>query len=136
MAGTGPAANPFSRRSRSGANGTWAKIPSTGYEGPIPDWPLNNDPSDAEWKIWTDVWRTPQACMWVNNGLERTVARYVMASALVEIEPTAGMMAEVRHLDDRLGLSSMALRKLQWEVEAPSENKLAEVTNIDRFANL
>lgn len=133
----GPAPDRFSRKSLSGGNGSWETLPAAGYTGPLPKWPLHTDPSEREIDTWGDLWRTPQAAMWAGKGLERTVARYVMASALVEIEPTASMMGELRQLEDRLGLSSMALKRLQWEVESiPQDKKLAEVTPIDRYANL
>jgi hypothetical protein len=82
------------------------------------------------------LWRTPQAAAWIAGGFERVVARYVMITCLVEIDPTAALLGEVRQLEDRLGLSPMAMKRLQWEVEEPSGNKLAEVIVSDRFADL
>lgn len=120
----------------SGANGEWVSLPSDGYDGPLPEWPLMNEPSDYESVLWRDTWRLPQAVMWADKGLDRVVARYVMACAIVEMETTAGMMSEIRQLEDRLGLSPMALKKLQWIIAEPSSGEVAEVTRIDRYADL
>lgn len=136
MAGSGPAPNPFSRKSLQGGNGEWVKLPANGYDGPVPDWPLVNSPSDAEHELWLSVWRTPQAAMWAESGFVRVVARYVMVAVLSEMEPTGAILSEVRQLEDRLGLSSMALKKLQWVIEDDSSVALAEVTSIDRYADL
>lgn len=136
MAGNGPAANPFSRKSLSGANGEWVTLPADGYDGAIPSWPLINDPSAEEELLWMDLWRTPQASRWAESGFVRMVARYVMVTVLSETEPTAAMLSEVRQLEDRLGLSPMALKKLQWVISEPSSGELAEVTEIDRFKDL
>ena len=82
------------------------------------------------------LWRTPQAAMWAESGFERVVARYVMVTVLSEEEPTAAMLSEVRQLEDRLGLSPMALKRLQWVISEPSSGELAEVIEDDRFAGL
>lgn len=133
----GPAADPYSRKSRSGANGAWVELPPNGYEGEIPAWPLDRAPSQYERDLWLTMWRSPQASMWVGRNMERVVARYVHASALVEEEPTAAMMGELRQIEDRLGLSPMALKRLQWIINEPQQGvKLAEVKSIDRFADL
>ena len=89
----GPPANPFSRKSLSGANGEWVTLPADGYDGDLPSWPLHNDPSTAEEALWMDLWRTPQAAMWAESGFERVVARYVMVTVLSETEPTAAMLS-------------------------------------------
>lgn len=132
----GPPANPFSRKSLSGANGEWVTLPADGFDGDLPSWPLHNEPSTAEEALWMDLWRTPQAAMWAESGFERVVARYVMVTVLSEEEPTAAMLSEVRQLEDRLGLSPMALKKLQWVISEPSSGELAEVIEDDRFAGL
>lgn len=133
----GPAADPYSRKSRSGRNGSWVELPPDGYDGPVPEWPLEDKLDKYQRKLWNEAWRTPQAFMWAQRGLDRVVARYVMCSALAERETTAAILAEVRQIEDRLGLSPMALRKLQWIINKPQQGvKLAEVKSIDRFADL
>ena len=130
----GPAPNPNARRRNKRPD--WLSLPADGYDGNIPTWPLSSDISIAEEDLWRSLWRTPQAAAWAEGGFERVVARYVMVTCLVELEPNAALLSEVRQMEDRLGLSPMAMKRLQWEVESPSQNTLAEVTSIDRFANL
>lgn len=132
----GPAPNPNARRRN--ARPDWVTLPAEGYQGDIPPWPLMNDPSEAERELWLSLWRTPQASQWIRGQYERVVARYCAIVALSEIEPTAAILGEVRQMEDRLGLSPMALKRLQWEIPEQSSAPagLAEVTTIDRFANL
>lgn len=123
---------------RRNARPEWEQLPAT-YDGPTPEWPLRSDLSESEKDLWNSLWRKPQAKMWILGGHQRVVARYVIVTAIAEdpSEPNAALLAEVRQLEDRLGLSPMAMRRLQWEVEAaPEEKKLAEVTSIDRYADL
>ena len=99
----GPPANPFSRKSLSGANGEWVTLPADGYDGDLPSWPLHNNPSTAEEALWMDLWRTPQAAMWAESGFERVVARYVMVTVLSEEEPTAACCLRFGSLKTVLG---------------------------------
>jgi hypothetical protein len=68
--------------------------------------------------VWSELWSTPQAVAWDELGWTRSVARYALLLAAVE---TPGcpppVMAEARQMEDRLGLSPMAMRRLQWEIE-------------------
>lgn len=95
---------------------------------------------------WKTVWASPMAAMWVEADLpallrlaqlqdlttreltgwthrplrvgdleldeETMVVRVTLAGALV----SATLLAEMRQLEDRLGLSPMARRRLQWEI--------------------
>lgn len=135
----GPAPNPYSRRSQKSNSGI-TTLPAEGYDGPVPDWPLLNDPSDAELGLWASLWGKPQAVVWARDGSERVVARYVMVTILAEdpSSPSAALLAEVRQMEDRLGLSPMAMKRLMWEVGDKSDRRagLAEVKSIDRFADL
>ena len=78
--------------------------------------------------------------MWAKDGSERVVARYVLVTILAEDPnaPNAALLSEVRQMEDRLGLSPMALKRLMWEIGDPSEVRpeLAEVKQIDRFRDL
>jgi hypothetical protein len=107
----GPAASKNVRRRN--ARPDWRSLPPKGYVGRVPDWPLDLD----EPKLWAELWRTPQAEAWSELGWTRGVARYAML--LVEQEggkANAALLAEIRQMEDRLGLSPMAMKRLQWEV--------------------
>jgi len=94
------------------------------------------------------MWRKPQAIMWERNGDELLVARYLVLRNLVQQpndlgELNAAAWGELRQLEDRLGLSPMALKRLQWEISENPVTKQAggesagQVIQInDRFASL
>ncbi|OLL21239.1 hypothetical protein QWW67_25325 [Rhodococcus sp. M8-50] len=77
---------------------------------------------------------------WEELGWTRIVARYAQVLIVCEgPDCTAAMLAEARQLEDRLGLSPMAMKRLQWEIsDRPRESGSgdAKVTSIDRFRNL
>jgi hypothetical protein len=83
----------------------------------VPEWPLAIRASKAEAAAWSDLWGKPQAAAWAEHHLARTVARYVRA--LVKAErpgAQAFLLSEVRQLEAALGLNSMAMLRLRWEM--------------------
>jgi hypothetical protein len=104
-------------------------LPSEGRQGPTPPWPL--PPSikidalnlaEIELEVWAEAWATPQAVAWERLGWTRDVAQYVRWKVLGE----AGGLdeaKEARQWSDRLGLSPLALLRLNWSVV---QDELAE----------
>jgi hypothetical protein len=119
MPGPAPSANPRRRNARPNTT----QLPAAGFTGPAPDWPIG-DPDGAELDAWEELWRLPQAAAWSQMNVARTVARYVRALILGESRNAKpSHLAEVRQLEDRLGLTPMAMLRLRWEVVA---DELAE----------
>ena len=66
---------------------------------------------------WQYLWRLPQAVAWEELELVRTVARYALVLVGAEkAGASPALLSEVRQLEDRLGLSPLAMRRLMWEV--------------------
>lgn len=115
MPGPAPkSADQIRRRNPPAAN--TVKLPAEGRVGEPPDWPYSSTVPE----VWPDLWSTPQSAQWERQGMTRLVARYVMVLCLVEDPETtsAALLGEVRQLEDRLGLSPMAMLRLRWEVVA------------------
>lgn len=74
----------------------------------------------AELELWGQLWSTPQATMWEQNGWLREVALYVRLSLRAE-DGDLKAAAEARQRSDRLGLSPMALLRLRWQIEQTDE---------------
>ncbi|WP_290473924.1 hypothetical protein [Leifsonia sp. 71-9] len=100
-------------------------------------WPIL---SRTEPDVWADLWRTPQASAWEAQGWTRVVARYALLIEATEDpnpenSPSAAILAEVRQMEDRLGLNPKALRSLLWEVtsdevaERRDESKVSKATS-------
>lgn len=130
MAGMGPPPKrPEGRRkggSSSGLTGAVTYLPAEGRQFEAPRWPYDLF-LDGEHQLWRDLWATPQAAAWdrLGAGTVRVVARYVRLSCRAEGVAAgkssladAQVLGEVRQLEDRLGLSPMAMLRLRWEVVA------------------
>lgn len=126
----GPAPKPADQRRRRNAPlANTVKLPAEGRTGDAPEWPLPWQ-RVVEAKIWADLWATPQAAAWERMGTAtvRVVARYVRLLSLVEgpaddedrAPRTSAtlLLGEVRQLEDRLGLTPMAMLRLRWEIVA------------------
>ena len=120
----GPPPKPGARKPNNGRDNnpfhSATVLPSEGRKAPAPNWPLGK-PNVAEAKVWADVWSTPQAVAWERLGMVRTVARYCRVLVDAEKREAApALLNECRQLEDRLGMSPMAMLRLRWSV-APDE---------------
>lgn len=124
MAGSGPPPNPQSRKQSGSQAHTWTDLPSQGYSGRLPLWPLAPRLGDEglvgalharELEVWAKVWRTPQADVWARNGWTLDVAmyvRYLVAGECGDLRAAT----ESRMWSDRLGLNPAAMLKNRWRV--------------------
>lgn len=121
MPGMGPPPKHPSQRRRANASVELMHLPADGRCGEAPPWPLPK-PTAAERAVWKELWTTPQAVAWERLGWTRSVARY--CRGLVEAEKrdaSAALLSEVRQMEDRLGLTPMAMLRLRWEVAPAPE---------------
>lgn len=75
----------------------------------------NDHVEDAELELWRELWTTPQAVAWERMRFHREVAQYVrwkIAAEWGDIDAAK----EARQLSDRLGLTPLAMLRLQWEI--------------------
>jgi hypothetical protein len=123
----GPPPKHPSQRRRTNAALALTQLPPEGRSGDTPMWPIGR-PLAAEKSIWLELWATPQSVAWERLGWTRAVARY--CRALVEAEKkdaSAALLAEVRQMEDRLGLTPMSMLRLRWEIAA---DELAEAREV------
>ena len=112
----GPAPKPSAeRRRRNAPLANTVHLPSEGRPGDAPEWPYGKSAP----KVWGELWATPQAVAWERLGWTRVVARYAWLLRVVESgesDLSVGLLGELRQLEDRLGLTPMAMLRLRWEV--------------------
>lgn len=128
----GPARSSQRQPNRGLAAGGRLALPATGRSGPPPKWPLSGRPPN----VWSELWSLPQAVAWERLSLQRIVARYALKLLKSEkADAAASLCAEVRQMEDRLGLSAMAMLRLGWTVEdvSPTLATPGTVTAIDRY---
>lgn len=122
----GPPPKPADQRRRRNATPGVTYLPAEGHPWGPPDWPYDLW-LDGEHDLWRELWSSPQAAAWsrLGAGVVRVVARYVRLSCRAEgvaagkaTMADAQVLGEVRQLEDRLGLSPMAMLRLRWEVVA------------------
>lgn len=130
---SGPPPDPNAlRRDRNSDRDGWTTLPSGGYDGVTPSWPLT-EPNDREFTVWSEIWRTPQAAAWARLGWLHDVALYVRFLVLSE---TGDLKAatETRQWSDRLGLNPAAMMRNRWRVAADQVSERRESTPRTRSA--
>lgn len=118
----------------------WLTLPASGRTGKPPAWPIGR-PTKEETALWKQLWSTPQAFAWERLGWTRVVGRYARLVLQSETrEATAALLGEVRQMEDRLGLTPMSMKRLQWEVgEVPTQatgGGKASVSVLDEYRDL
>ncbi len=124
---------------RNAGRSDWRKLPRAGRTGPPPAWPMPTRITKAQEHLWNQLWHTPQAVAWEEMGWTRQIARYVVSCVKAEAPGgTAAMLSETRQMEDRLGLTPMAMRKLFWEMEPEAEENstAAGVTHIGTYRDM
>ncbi|MGZ0069276.1 phage terminase small subunit [Microbacterium arborescens] len=126
----GPAPDPNARRRNK--RPAAMTLPANGREGRAPAFPIKTGKRVPT--VWASLWKTPQAVAWEKLGYHRVVARYAMLLQIVETPETAtaALLGEVRQLEDRLGLSPMAMKRLEWVIK---EDELAAKRDEKRSAS-
>lgn len=105
----------------------WTHLPPKN-DRPPPPWPYDEDvrpANEAEQKLWEKVWKKPQASMWYGQGYDETVARYViyMLREVRQEMKTNAERAELRSMEDRLGLSAAAMMRMYWIVDTDVDSE-------------
>lgn len=70
---------------------------------------------DAELALWRELWTTPQAVAWERLGYFREVGQYVRFKVDAEWGSIESAK-EARQYSDRLGLTPLAMLRLQWQI--------------------
>ena len=135
------------RRRNKGPNGggqeeSTTKLPESGLTREAPPLPGRSKahPRAKEW--WATIWASPMAAVWVDADVP-ALARcaHLISRVWREGDVPSHVLSEIRHIEDRFGLSPLARRRLQWEIgralgeraNEADENAPATVTNMERF---
>lgn len=124
---SGPQANPESQRSERRGYSLTA-LPAQGYDGPVPEWPLPA-PSERELEVWSEAWRTPQACAWSMPSeawRTQTVAMWVRVKVRCEdADAPASLLGQLHRFADQIGMTTAGLAEMGWRVAVDEVSKRA-----------
>jgi hypothetical protein len=102
------------------------------YTGDFPAWPLAAS-TPREIELWEQLWRAPQAAMWVRQAVHFSLARYVHLLAMLEVVgddrlsiASTNLYAEARLMEQALGIGPTAMKRLNWVVADEVQEKKQE----------
>ena len=127
------------RRNRNTPLANTQKLPAGGRRGRAPRWPGPGGADTNVRRLWRELWASPPAVMWERFGWTRVVARYVLLLLRVERlllesdDAPVSLLAEVRQLEDRLGLSPQAMLRMRWEVADDEPERLVSGSSRSRL---
>lgn len=104
------------RVNRSAQRLGWTTLPGAGRPGaapPLPPWREWNDHT-AAW--WANLWASPQATQWEQDGSTLWVLAMLYDDIFVGTVDASRLSAEIRQHEDRHGLNPKALVQLRWRI--------------------
>lgn len=115
---SGPPPDENSIRTQKSKNaGGWVSLPAHGRQGAEPEWPLDPEATEREARVWSQMWRCPQAVMWDAQGQHIEVAIYVRQLGEAEKPNAPGTTRRGRAQQaDALGLTLPAMQRLRWRI--------------------
>ena len=114
-----PPKPPGTRRRRNkgpSARNLGAAPPSRARPSP-PELPGAENPLPETRAWWETVWTSPMAAVYLDADVPALARLATLVDRLHRGDAGARLLAEIRSLEDRYGLSPLARRRLQWEVE-------------------
>lgn len=115
-----PAPKPDSQRRRTNApTFDWVTLPAAGRQGPPPELPPLRPWTSDTLDAWARLWSSSPAVAWVQDGTTLhswAVAHHEMTQAPETGRSVAALLAEMRAIEDRDGLSPKALLSLRWRI--------------------
>lgn len=116
---SGPAPGPQAEQRSVDAG--WITLPAAGRDGPAPELSLAGRGLEAKVQrkarvLWRRWWASPMALMWSEFDAPQ-LERLLVLTAESWAGASSAMLAEIRQMEDRFGLSPQARRKLYWRIE-------------------
>lgn len=104
-------------------------LPPEGYRGKAPKFPLP-EMSERESDVWTEAWRTPQACAWsVQPWRWHAVAMWVRWSVRLEASDASAALGNVViRFADQIGMTPAGLKENGWKIAAAEPKQKATGT--------
>lgn len=130
MAGHGPPPKESRVHSRIPVRGDWVTLPSAAFAGERPDLkglPIEGALSKASKDAWDVWWSSPMAHQWTRSdwpALRRLLVLTELVARATRRAQTAGLsslLAELRQLEDRFGISEKGRRDLRWRLPDPDD---------------
>ncbi len=135
----GPQKDPNSGRTEKLGIGAKTLLPSEGYKGRVPAFPLPQIKREnavatkafrsREIAIWRANWKSPQAAKWIKEAWRwDTIGEYCRIKASVELEAggNAALVSRLREYRNEIGLSPDGLRMNGWAIATDEVAEQAE----------
>lgn len=111
-----PTPKPTAQRRRRNAIAGVAKLDKVGRSGPVPEPKTTVVLCDVARDYWDTLWASPMALVYTDADVF-PLSRMAVLVHERETEQTSAGDSELRQLEDRFGVSPLARRRLNWEID-------------------
>ncbi len=93
----------------------WVDLPKAGRPGRVPALPKWAGLTGRSKQWWDWAWKLPEATQW-HEAEMATVVRRAELQSLWDESGDAKFLAEMRHLENALGMTAKSRRDLRWRI--------------------
>jgi hypothetical protein len=129
----GPPAKPASQRRRQNKTTGRRTLPAAPPKRRVPGLGSRKPAwlkATREW--WATIWRSPMSTTWIEADVPALKRLAVLVDLVGRGQVTAMLLSEMRQLEDRFGLSPLARRRLEWELEAGRDADIETASRKDQ----
>lgn len=87
------------------------------HDGAVPPLPKTFGWTPVGRAYWRTIWKSPMALTFIDADITALVRLTVLIELTTALEMNAAILSEVRQLEDRFGLSPLARRRLQFDID-------------------
>jgi hypothetical protein len=128
----GPPAKPASQRRRANKTTGRRTLPASPPRRRVPALgPRKPTWLKATREYWKTIWASPMATTWIEADVPALRRLAVLVELVGRGQVSAMHLAEIRQLEDRFGLSPLARRRLEWELEQGREAEIVQEVRKD-----
>ncbi len=127
---------PGQRRRRNADQAAWRSLPAAGRDGKVPALPGASKLGKTARDWWATVWTSPMSNVYLAADIPALTRAAGLVAKAASGEASGTELGELRQLEDRFGLSPLARRRLQWEIERADDRPAPVPVSNDREARL
>lgn len=87
------------------------------HDQPVPRIPSGYNFTRAGKDYWKKVWESPMGPLYIDADVPLIVRACMLTDMIHNEDVKQGILAELRQLEDRIGMSPLGRRHLQWDID-------------------
>lgn len=89
-------------------------------------------PRTRDW--WKRIWKSPMAPVWIDTDIPVLERLADLLDEVYDGRLGTEFLSEIRHIEDRMGLTPLSRRRLNWEIAQSAADEIASPSKAEQKA--